>query len=221
MSTAARALCTAEVRVRLLPEAPTVDQEAHGVTEARRAPTSPDRVRLLVGLLVAGRREPVIWTPRFDSANGFALHDRDDSRCGPGRHAARSYPQRRERRDADVLSRRVRRPASRPGRTPATWHPRRRADRPEPAEFDGGAHVRVYVEDTSARRARFRRSPPAPHLRLRIADCVNEIALEFSVSSPELRENSLHKIETLLGALSRFRSGLEAEAELYAARERR
>ena len=88
-------------------------------------------------------------------------------------------------------------------------------------EFDGGAHVRVYVEDTSARRARFRRSPPAPHLRLRVADCVNEIALEFSVSSPELRENSLHKIETLLGALSRFRDGLEAEAELYAARERR
>jgi hypothetical protein len=60
-------------------------------------------------------------------------------------------------------------------------------------KFDGGAHVRVYVEDTSARRVRFRRSPPAPHLRLRIADCVNEIALEFSVSSPELRENSLHK----------------------------
>ena len=88
-------------------------------------------------------------------------------------------------------------------------------------KFDGGAHVRVYVEDTSARRARFRRSPPTPHLRLRIADCVNEIALEFSVCSPELRENSLHKIETLLGALSRFRSGLEAEAELYAARERR
>ena len=112
-------------------------------------------------------------------------------------------------------------------RRPATAGRRRRGIRVDERivlnrpKFDGGAHVRVYVEDTSARRARFRRSPPTPHLRLRIADCVNEIALEFSVSSPELRENSLHKIETLLGALTRFRSGLEAEAELYAARERR
>jgi hypothetical protein len=88
-------------------------------------------------------------------------------------------------------------------------------------QFDGGANVRVFVEDTSGRRERFRRSPPVPRLRLRIADCDNQIALEFSVESPELRENSLHKIQTLLGALARFRDGLEAEAELYAARERR
>jgi hypothetical protein len=84
-------------------------------------------------------------------------------------------------------------------------------------EFDGGAHVRVFVEDTSRRRV-FRRSPPVPFMRLRIADCVNEVCLEFSVESPELRENSLHKIETLLGALRRFGAGVEAEAELYASR---
>ena len=88
-------------------------------------------------------------------------------------------------------------------------------------QFDGGAHVRVFVEDTSGRKRRFRRTPPVPRIRLRITDCDNQIALEFSVESPELRENSLHKIETLLGALRRFRDGLEAEAELYAARERR
>jgi hypothetical protein len=87
--------------------------------------------------------------------------------------------------------------------------------------FDGGAHVRVFVENTSGRSRRIRRTPPVPRIRLRIADCANEIALEFSVESPELRENSLHKIETLLGALRRFRDGLEAEAELYATRERR
>jgi hypothetical protein len=86
-------------------------------------------------------------------------------------------------------------------------------------QFDGGAHVRVFVEDTSGRKRRLRRTPPAPRIRLRIADCANQIALEFSLESPELRENSLHKIETLLGALRRFRDGLEAEAELYAARE--
>jgi hypothetical protein len=88
-------------------------------------------------------------------------------------------------------------------------------------QFDGGAHVRVFVEDTSGRTRRLRRTPPVPRIRLRIADCANQIVLEFSLESPELRENSLHKIEALLGSLRRFRDGLEAEAELYAARERR
>ena len=81
--------------------------------------------------------------------------------------------------------------------------------------FDGGAHVRVYVEDTSNRKLL-----PSPRLKLRIADCVNQINLEFSVDTAELRENSLHKIETLIAALEQFRAGLAAEAELRARRER-
>jgi hypothetical protein len=85
--------------------------------------------------------------------------------------------------------------------------------------FDGGAHVRVFVEDTSERKLR-RRRLPSPRLKLRIADCVNEIHLEFSVDSYEARENSLHKIETLIATLERFRAGLTAEAELRAWRER-
>jgi hypothetical protein len=85
-------------------------------------------------------------------------------------------------------------------------------------QFDGGANVRAYVEDTSRRKSRWRRHPPEPRIRLRIADCINEISLEFSVESAELRENSLFKIETLLGALHRFRDALAAEAELYAQR---
>jgi hypothetical protein len=175
-----------------------------------------------VGLLVAGRREPVIWAPRFDSAKRFAFHDRDESCCGPVA-AAQHVRTHNEAKGGTPMSYLVEYAV----RRPATAGRRRRGIRVDERivlnrpKFDGGAHVRVYVEDTSARRARFRRSPPTPHLRLRIADCVNEIALEFSVSSPELRENSLHKIETLLEALSRFRNGLEAEAELYAARERR
>jgi hypothetical protein len=88
-------------------------------------------------------------------------------------------------------------------------------------EFDGGAHVRVFVEDTSGRRRLVRRTPPVPFLRLRIADCLNEVHLEFSVETAELRENSLYKIETLLGALRRFQDGLEAEAALFEARSRR
>ena len=91
---------------------------------------------------------------------------------------------------------------------------RTRLNRPA---FDGGAHVRVFVEDTSSRRGRL----PSPRLRLRIADCTNQINLEFSVDSADLRENSLFKIETLIAALERFRAGLVAEAELRAQRERR
>jgi hypothetical protein len=84
-------------------------------------------------------------------------------------------------------------------------------------EFDGGAHIRVFVENTSA--ARFRRRPPSPRSKLRIADCFREVRLEFPVDSAEERENSLHKIETLIAALERFRDGLAAEAELRAQRE--
>jgi hypothetical protein len=84
-------------------------------------------------------------------------------------------------------------------------------------QFSGGAFVRVFVEDTS--RKRVRRRPPSPRLRLRIADCTNQINLEFAVDSPAVRANSLHKIDTLLAALHRFRGGLADEAALYAERE--
>jgi hypothetical protein len=93
---------------------------------------------------------------------------------------------------------------------------RTRLNRPA---FDGGAEVRVYVEDTSSRKLR-RGQLPSPRLRLRIADCTNQINLEFSVESTELRANSLYKIETLIAALERFRAGLVTEAELRARRER-
>jgi hypothetical protein len=79
----------------------------------------------------------------------------------------------------------------------------------------GDAFVHVYVEDTSAFTPR-RRHLEQPVLILEIADCMNTIALEFSLSTAELRDNSLFKIDTLLGALQRFRDGLAAEAELAA-----
>ena len=86
--------------------------------------------------------------------------------------------------------------------------------------FDGGAFVRVFVEDTRGRRRRFSRAPVDPRIRLRMGDCINEIALEFSVETAEARENALHKIDTLLDALGRFRAALADEAALYAERER-
>ena len=87
------------------------------------------------------------------------------------------------------------------------------------ADFDGGAHVRVFVEDTSRRRIRLRRGLPSPRLKLRIADCMNQIHLEFSVDSEAERQNSLHKIDVLIASLERFRAGIAAEAELRVQRE--
>ena len=82
----------------------------------------------------------------------------------------------------------------------------------------GDAYVRVFVEDTTARR---RRQNWEPRFQLEIADCTNTINLEFSLETPQLRENSLFKVDTLLETLHRFRDGLAAEAELAAERQRR
>jgi len=80
----------------------------------------------------------------------------------------------------------------------------------------GDAFVRVFVEDTARRRR-----DCDPRLVLQIADCTNTINLEFSLATEELRENSLFKVDTLLGALHRFRDGLAAEGELSEQRELR
>ena len=80
----------------------------------------------------------------------------------------------------------------------------------------GDALVRVFVENTTARRRRHDRDP---QLVLQIADCINTIDLEFSLETAALRENALFKIDTLLDALHRFRDGLAAETELAAKRD--
>jgi hypothetical protein len=85
--------------------------------------------------------------------------------------------------------------------------------------FYGDAFVRVFVEDTSAL-VRRRDRGYGPRFELAIADCIETINLEFSVSTSALRENSLFKIDTLLGALHRFRDALALEAELAAQRRR-
>ena len=82
----------------------------------------------------------------------------------------------------------------------------------------GDAFVRVYVEDTS--NLRRRRRIGDPNVVLQIADCANTINLEFSLETAELRENSLFKVDTLLGARQRFRDALAAEAELATRRRR-
>jgi hypothetical protein len=95
--------------------------------------------------------------------------------------------------------------------------------------FHGGAYVVVYVEDTTARAAtahtdgegRHWDVNPTPRIILEIADCSDRINLEFEVHSDHHVENSLHKVDVLLEALTEFRSGLVEEARLYRERSRR
>jgi len=111
----------------------------------------------------------------------------------------------------------ARRPHSIAPRTPvARVDERTRLNFPD---FYGDAFVRVFVEDTTERTRR-RERYYVPRFELAIADCIETINLEFSVSTAELRANSLFKIDTLLGALHRFRDALALEAELAAERQR-
>ena len=97
--------------------------------------------------------------------------------------------------------------------------------------FHGGAYVYTYVEDTSDRG--LRRGPYCepdctcgslenfePRIVLAIADCDSVINLTFDVDSAAYRENSLHKIDTLVAALRVFRAALVEEFEPYERRAR-
>lgn len=95
--------------------------------------------------------------------------------------------------------------------------------------FHGGAYIYVYVEDTSERH--LVREPYCdadceccpqnfePRMQLEIADCENVIKLWFDLDTPEGRENSLHKLDTLEIAIRVFRDALAAEFGPYDRRE--
>jgi hypothetical protein len=94
--------------------------------------------------------------------------------------------------------------------------------------FHGGAFVYVFVEDTSERqlqRCRCRSDCSCrpdnfePQMILEIADCDRRITLSFDIDSHEGRDNSLHKLDTLVAALSLFRNSLVAEFAPYEARQ--
>jgi hypothetical protein len=95
--------------------------------------------------------------------------------------------------------------------------------------FHGGAYVYVYVEDTSHRGLL---SEPyceddcdccpknfEPRVVLEIADCRDVIQLGFDLDTPEGRENSLHKLDTLEIAMRVFRDAFTAEFGPYDRRE--
>ena len=91
--------------------------------------------------------------------------------------------------------------------------------------FHEGAYVVAYVEDTSERglaREDYGAKAfhnPRPRVILEIADCSERINLEFDVHSKLQRQNSLHKIDTLVEALGQLRQGLVTEAAEFQDRQ--
>jgi hypothetical protein len=94
--------------------------------------------------------------------------------------------------------------------------------------FHGGAYVVVYVEDTSERDlvpcdcdrdGCDRLENFEPRMILEIADCDRRINLYFDLDSEDGRNNSLHKLDTLIAALRVFRAGFVVEFDDYDRRE--
>ena len=96
--------------------------------------------------------------------------------------------------------------------------------------FHGGAYVLAYLEDTSELHPRPEKwceenCLDCPHnfepkVMLEISDCYKRIELEFDFETEAGRQNSLHKLDTLIAALRVFRAGIEAEQAEYERRER-
>lgn len=96
--------------------------------------------------------------------------------------------------------------------------------------FHGGAYVLAYLEDTSELHPRPEKwcdenCPECPHnfepkVMLEISDCYKRIELEFDFETEAGRQNSLHKLDTLITALRVFRAGLVEEFDEYDRRER-
>ena len=97
--------------------------------------------------------------------------------------------------------------------------------------FRGGAYVYTYVEDTSERG--LRHGPYCepgctcgcvenfePRTVVEIAAGDERVRLWFDVDSEGYRENSLHKLDTLVAALRVFRAALVEEFEPYDRRAR-
>jgi hypothetical protein len=97
--------------------------------------------------------------------------------------------------------------------------------------FRGGAYVLTYVEDTSERALAHDSEcddPECtecsynfePQMILELSTGSEAIRFTFDVDSEDGRENSLHKIDTLVAALRVFRQGIVDEFEPYDRRKR-
>jgi len=81
------------------------------------------------------------------------------------------------------------------------------------------AYVIGVVEDTRGIPDCYEDGWKWGQIELKIADCFEEISLEFNMSSKEERENSLHKIRKLADIVGSIREAIEIEADSIEARE--
>lgn len=79
------------------------------------------------------------------------------------------------------------------------------------------AYIVAVVEDT--RETDIAATCNFAQIELKIADCIEEISLEFDLTDPVERENSLYKAKRLVDILTRFRESLELEAKEIESRE--
>jgi hypothetical protein len=75
------------------------------------------------------------------------------------------------------------------------------------------AYIIAIIEDTREVPAANEDGWKHATIELKIADCYNDIALEFDLCDKERRENSLHKVRELARVIAAFRDALEIEAE--------
>ncbi len=81
------------------------------------------------------------------------------------------------------------------------------------------AYVIGVVEDTRDMPDSYEDGWRWGQIELKVADCYEEISLEFNMSTREDRENSLYKIRKLAEVINSVRDAIEIEAESIEARE--
>ena len=81
------------------------------------------------------------------------------------------------------------------------------------------AYVIAIVEDTRHIQTCCSEHRYRGEIVLKMADCYEDISLDFDLSNAEQRENSMFKIRKLVEVMMAFRDALELEAESAASRE--
>lgn len=81
------------------------------------------------------------------------------------------------------------------------------------------AYIIAIVEDAREKHVCCKDNDDWQEISLRIADCSQEIELYFDLNTLEERENSLHKVRTLVEVLTEFKHAIEREVEVINARE--
>ena len=74
------------------------------------------------------------------------------------------------------------------------------------------AYIIALIEDTREIPASNEDGWKHATIELKIADCYNDIALDFDLCDKERRENSLYKVRELTRVITEFRDALEIEA---------